>query len=80
MKTLNRLIIGCAGLAAGVLFGLALDDALRASGAPTFAQRWEPVHTMPAMRGEPLPLLEDYPAFKSDRGPCVDRRPRCKVV
>jgi 2-isopropylmalate synthase len=62
-------------LLAGAFIGLALADAIEAQQL-TFQQRWKPAESLrPAIHP-----FEDYRAPKSDRGACVDRRPRCKLA
>ena len=76
---MRRIIIATLGLAGGVALGLALDDALHAWEPPTFAERWGPVDAMPAMLDVSTPF-PSAPPVKSDRGPCINRRPRCKLA
>ena len=76
---MRRIIIAALGLAGGVALGLALDDALQAWEPPTFAERWGPVDTTPAIL-DVSPTLLNVPPVKSDRGPCINRRPRCKLA
>ena len=75
MTRLDRALIAAGGLLAGVVLGNALADYIEAQQL-TFSQRWGPAESLrPAIHP-----YNDYRAPKSDRGACVDRRPKCKTA
>jgi hypothetical protein len=76
---MSKLALAVLGAIAGAFIALAIDETLSHPPTPlTFQQRWEPVDSLPT----PLDYspLEELPAWKADRGPCVERRPRCELV
>jgi hypothetical protein len=78
---MTRTIIAGLGLASGILFGslIPMPAIISWSPAATFEERWEPAYDLPAMR-DYSPVLPEQLNSKSNRGPCVDRRPRCKLA
>jgi hypothetical protein len=77
---MNRITLAILGAIAGAFLALAADETLSHPPTPlTFQQRWEPADSLPDPLDYSTPL-EEIPAWKADRGPCVERRPRCQLV